>query len=61
MESRPLKPSQTSSLSPAFVENDVDSYFRIFEKIAKQNEWTENKRLSIIVPKLAGKAYNVYA
>ena len=60
-DKRRIKPSEASSLLPAFAENDVDSYFRTFEKIAQQNDWPEDKWLSFLVPKLIGKAYKVYA
>ena len=60
-EARRIKPSEASSQLPAFVKEDVDSYFKTFERIAVQNEWPEDKWLSILVPKLVGKAYKVYA
>ena len=60
-EMRRIKPSEAAAQLPAFVEDDVDSYFRTFEKIATQNEWPANKWLSFLVPKLIGKAYKVYS
>lgn len=59
-EKKRFKPSEASLLLPVFVD-DVDSYFRAFEKIAEQNEWPRDKWLSILVPRLVGKAYRVYA
>ena len=58
-EARRIKPSEASSQLPALVEENVNSYFRTFEIIAVQNEWPEEKWLSILVPKLVGKAYKV--
>lgn len=50
-----IKIREATSQLPAFVEDDVDSYFRTFEKIAVQNEWPRDKWLAILVPKLVGK------
>ena len=60
-EMRRIKPSEAASQLPAFVEDDVDIYFKTFERIASQNEWPRDKWLSFLVPKLIGKAYKVYA
>lgn len=56
-EKKRIKPSEASS----FADDDVDSYFRTFEKIAEQNEWPRDNWLSILVPRLVGKAYRVNA
>lgn len=61
VEKKRIKPSEAASQLPSFVEDDVDSYFRTFEKIAAQNEWPRERWLAFLVPKLVGKAYKVYA
>lgn len=60
-EKKRIKPSEAAAQLPSFVEEDVDSYFRTFEKIATRNEWPREKWLAFIVPKFVGKAYKVYA
>lgn len=60
-DSNKIKIREASSQLPAFAEDDVDSYFKTFERIAEQNEWAETKWLAILVPKLLGKAYKFYA
>ena len=49
-----------SRLVPTFDESDVDGSFKAFERVANHNEWPEDQWASLLVPKLAGKAYRVY-
>lgn len=60
-EKKKIKPSEAAAQLPSFVEEDVDSYFRTFEKIATQNEWPRERWLAFLVPKFIGKAYKVYS
>lgn len=50
------QPSEAAAQLPSFVEEDVDSYFRTYERIASQNEWPCDKWLPFLVPKMIGKA-----
>lgn len=55
-----FNPAKATTLVPAFDESDVDGSFKTFENIAKKNQWPEDRWLSVLVPKLCGKASRVY-
>ena len=45
---------------PPFTEKEVDKYFLLFEKVAKDLKWTEDKQTILLQSVLAGKARDVY-
>lgn len=55
-----FNPAIAAPLVPMFDETDVDGSFKAFESVARRNEWPEDQWVSLLVPKLIGKAYRVY-
>lgn len=55
-----FKPTKATGLLPSFDESDVDSYFRSFERLADKHNWPEDQWVTILVPKLVGKALRVF-
>ena len=53
-------PATAAPLVPPFDESDVDGSFRAFESVARRNGWPQDQWVSLLVPKLVGKAYRVY-
>ena len=53
--------TKVSSLVPNFDETDVDSSLKSFESVARRHHWPEDQWISLLVPKLTGKAYRVYS
>lgn len=49
-----------STLIPNFSEDDVDGFFKTFERLAERHGWPEEDRMSFVAPKLIGKAQRVY-
>ena len=45
---------------PPFNENEVDKYFFLFEKVAKNLDWPLNKYTILLQSVLKGKAPEVY-
>ena len=45
---------------PPFIEKDVDKYFRLFEKVAKDLNWPLVKYTIILQSTLKGKASETY-
>ena len=50
----------TKLLPPPFDESDLDGYFQIFERLADKHQWPEDEWLTVLVPKLAGKALKLF-
>lgn len=55
-----FKPAEAATLVPTFDETDVDGSFRAFESVAQRNDWPREQWISLLAPKLVGKAYRVY-
>ena len=55
-----FKASEATTLLPPFDERDVGGYFCSFESLARVNEWPEGQWLTILFPKLTGKAQRVF-
>ena len=45
---------------PPFIEKDVDKYFRLFEKVAKDLNWSLVKYTILLQSALKGKANETY-
>ena len=45
---------------PPFTEKEVDKYFLLFEKVAKDLKWPEDKQTILLQSVLTGKARDVY-
>ena len=48
------------SLVPRFDSGKVESFFEMFEKIARQREWPQNQWVTLIQSSLTGKAQEAY-
>ena len=48
-------------LVPAFIEKDVEAFYRSFKKLAKQQGWPKEKWPLLIAPVLRGRAQLVYS
>ncbi|ORD93237.1 hypothetical protein ECANGB1_552 [Enterospora canceri] len=55
-----FNPAIAAPLVPTFDESDVDGSFKAFESVARRNEWPNDQWVSLLIPKLVGKAYRVY-
>ncbi|ORD93070.1 hypothetical protein ECANGB1_1400 [Enterospora canceri] len=55
-----FNPATAAPLVPTFDESDVDGSFKAFESVARRNEWPDDQWVSLLIPKLVGKAYRVY-
>ena len=55
-----FKPEKATFLLPVFSEEDIDRYFCTFERLAAKHECPEDQWVTILVPKLIGKAHRVF-
>ena len=53
--------SRALRLVPPFEETDVDSYFLLFEKVARNQKWPRGQWVALLQSVLRGKAQRVYA
>lgn len=53
-------PVKATKLLPSFDESDLDGYFQTFERLADKHHWPEEDWLTVLIPKLSGKALKVF-
>lgn len=55
-----FNPCKATNLLPMFDKDDLDGYFHTIERIAKKNYWPTDQWRTVLVPKLTGKAHNIF-
>ena len=55
-----FKVSQVIRMLPKWIESDIETFLKSFEKLATTNEWPRDKYLAIIKTQMAPKALKIF-